>query len=73
MYELIVSNYRVKVFLCKDGFWRHDTIFIYNDSKCISQKEIDSIKEYLYEEGFIKDRRTKYFVAEKGSDGPDIK
>jgi hypothetical protein len=73
MYELIVSNYRVKVFLCEDGFWGHDSVFIYNDSKCIAQKEIDSIKEYLYVEGFIKDRRTKYFVAEKDSDGPDIK
>ena len=68
MYELRVNKYKTKVFLCDDGNWRHDTVFIYNDSKCIAEKEIETIIEYLFNEGFIKDRRTKYYIAEKNSD-----
>ena len=55
MYELQVNKYQTKVFLCDDGNWRHDTVFIYNDSKCIAEKEIETIIEYLFNEGFIKD------------------
>ena len=68
MYELRVNKYKTKVFLCDDGNWRHDTIFIYNDSKCIGEKEIETIIEYLFNEGFIKDRRTKYYISERNSD-----
>jgi hypothetical protein len=63
-----ILGYKIKVCLCKDGFWKHDTVFIYNQSKCIAEKEINCIMEYLYSEGFIRDRRTKYYVAEKDSD-----
>ena len=68
MYELQVNKNKNKLFLCDDGNWRHDTVFIYNDSKCIAEKEIETIIEYLFNEGFIKDRRTKYYIAEKNSD-----
>ena len=68
MYELNVNKHKTKVFLCDDGNWRHDTIFIYNDSKCIAEKEIETIIEYLFNEGFIKDRRTKYYISERNSD-----
>lgn len=68
MSEIWILGYRVETHLCRDGFWKHDTIFIYNESKCISEAEIITIIDYLYEEGFIKDRRTKYFIAEKDSD-----
>ena len=67
-YELRIADYRVKVFLCNDGNWRHDTVFIYNDTKVIAQKEIRAIIQYLYEEGFVKDKRTKYYIAERDSD-----
>lgn len=68
MYELCVNKYKIKVYLCNDDNWRHDTVFIYNDSKCIAEKEIGTIVEYLFNEGFIKDRRTKYYISEKDSD-----
>ena len=32
--------------------------FIYNNTKCIAEKEIETIIEYLFNEAFIKDRRT---------------
>jgi hypothetical protein len=68
MFELSVNKYKTKVYLCDDGNWRHDSVFIYNNSKCIAEKEIDSIIEYLFNEAFIKDRRTTYYIAERNSD-----
>ena len=65
VHELNIGEYPVQVHLCRDGYWKHDTIFIWNTSKCISEKEAKSIIQYLYDEGFISDRRTKWFIAEK--------
>jgi hypothetical protein len=67
--ELVLGEYPIKVFLCEDGFWKHDTIFIYNNSKCVSEREVNHIKDYLFSEGFIRDRRTKYYIAEKDKEG----
>ena len=69
-----MGEYPVEVFLCDDGYWKNDTVFIWNQTKCISKKEILNIIQFLYDEGFIKDRRTKYFVSEKEyGDENDIK
>tara|TARA_Y100000310_G_C20068275_1_gene528142 strand:- start:118 stop:348 length:231 start_codon:yes stop_codon:yes gene_type:complete len=68
---LVILNQNVEVCLCEDGFWKHDTVFIYNDSKCIAEREIKTIMQYLYDEGFIRDRRTKYFIAEKKGENGD--
>ncbi len=68
MFELWINKYRIKIFLCNDGNWRHDSIFIYNNTKCIAEKEIEAIIEYLFNEAFIKDRRTQYHIAERNSD-----
>jgi len=68
MFELWINKYRIKIFLCNDGNWRHDSVFIYNNTKCIAEKEIEIIIEYLFNEGFIKDRRTQYHIAERNSD-----
>jgi hypothetical protein len=65
MQSLHINGYKIKVCLCNDGYWKHDTVFIYNNSKCIAEKEIYFIMDYLFDEGFIRDRRTKYYVAEK--------
>ena len=64
-YTLNFQGNLVKVFPCKDGNWRHDTIFIYNtDNKSIKDAKINKIIQYLYDEGYIKDRRTKYEIFE---------
>ena len=36
--------------------WRKDRIYIHNPR--LNEKEVSSIIEYLYNEGFIEDRRT---------------
>jgi hypothetical protein len=54
----------------ENRFWQEDKIDIFNppqnDSKNpLEQKEINIIIEYLYHEGFILDRRTKYKIIEE--------
>jgi len=61
MTALKIGRFPVELHLCSDGFWKHDSVFIY--AKCISGKEIANIMDYLYEEAFIQDRRTKFFIA----------
>tara|TARA_R110002110_G_scaffold292771_3_gene506775 strand:+ start:859 stop:1068 length:210 start_codon:yes stop_codon:yes gene_type:complete len=63
--ELMLGEYLVKVFLCEDEFWKHDSIFIYNNSKCVSEREINCMIDYLFSEGFIRDRRTKFYISER--------
>ena len=70
-HELKIGEYPVQVHLCNDGYWKHDTIFIWNTSKCVSEKEIKVIIQYLYDEGFIKDRRTKFYIAERDGENGD--
>ena len=54
MYELQVNKYQTKVFLCDDGNWRHDTVFIYNHSKCIAEKEIETIIDHPLTDAHIE-------------------
>ena len=43
MQILSLNGYKIKVCLCEDGYWKHDTVFIYNNSKCIAEKEIQLV------------------------------
>lgn len=54
----------VEIHPCNDGDWRHDTVFLYNVNKIITKAEIYTIMQYLYDEGYIQDRRTKYMIAD---------
>ena len=63
-YQMMLQGIPVKVFLCRDGDWRHDTVFLYNTQKVITKVEIRAIIQYLYDEGYIKDRRTRYMIAD---------
>jgi len=60
--RLEILGTHVEVHLCNDGDWKHDTIFIRNKN-IISKREIRTIIQYLYDEGYIKDRRTKYYLS----------
>ena len=42
--------------------WENNGVFICDPNKNIKEPEIINIIEYLYEEGFIDDRRTPYEV-----------
>jgi hypothetical protein len=43
----------------KDDFWGNDTVYIYDGLNDATEDEITAIKNYLYDEGFTQDRRTK--------------
>ena len=43
----------------KDDFWENDTIYIYDGLSDATEEEITAITNYLYDEGFIQDRKTR--------------
>ena len=43
----------------EENFWGNHKIYIYDCLSDLADKERDSIINYLYEEGFIDDRRTR--------------
>ena len=59
MFELWVNKYKIKVFVCNDGNWRHDNIFIYNNTKCIAEKEIETKMIALRSQGAVKPLKLK--------------
>ena len=63
-YHLTINEIPIKVFLFRDGDWRHDSVFLYNKKKVVTKIEIHTILQYLYDEGYIKDRRTRYMIAD---------
>ena len=63
-YSLTYQGIPVEVFLCRDEYWKHDTVFLYNTKKVITKAELWAIMQYLYDEGYIKDRRTRYMIAD---------
>jgi hypothetical protein len=62
MTRLQINDAEVEVFRCNDGYWKHDSVFIY--SRIISNTQVNQIMEYLYTEAFIQDRRTRYFITQ---------
>jgi len=50
-----------------ENFWKDKKIYIYDCLSDLSEKERDSIINYLYEEGFVDDRRIEFEVI-RGED-----
>jgi len=62
--NLIVQNYAIEI---KTGeHWTQDKIYIYDCTEELSEEEADVIVDYLYQEGFIKDRRTERKIVRGG-------
>ena len=68
MQSLHINGYKIKVFLCDDGFWKHDTVFIYNNSKCIAEKEIHVIMDYLSMKGLSETEEPNTMWQRKKND-----
>tara|TARA_Y100000310_G_C20684877_1_gene818341 strand:- start:1634 stop:1864 length:231 start_codon:yes stop_codon:yes gene_type:complete len=51
----------------QEGFWGNKKVYIYDCLSDLADAEKDIIINYLYEEGFIDDRRTKCEVI-RGED-----
>ena len=67
MEALYIKNFSIKVLYDVDpsiskGYWENDKILIFDPYKKIKEADIVYIIQYLYEEGFIQDRRTSYEI-----------
>ena len=58
--DLIINNISVLLNTDEDGVWVDDFLIILK--KDSTEEEIANIINYLYEEGFIWDRRIKYEI-----------
>ena len=66
MEKLTVGTVPVEVHICEGGDWTNDCVCIWNSHPGgIDSGRIDIIMQYLYDEGFIQDRRTRYDVLDK--------
>ena len=58
--DLVINNISVLLNTDESGAWMEDSLIILK--KDSTEEEIINIINYLYEEGFIWDRRIKYEV-----------
>ena len=58
--DLVINNISVLLNTDESGAWMEDSLIILN--KDSTEEEIANIINYLYEEGFIWDRRIKYEI-----------
>jgi len=58
--DLVINNISVLLNTDEDGVWVDDFLIILK--KDSTEEEIANIINYLYEEGFICDRRIKYEI-----------
>ena len=66
-YVLKIHETSVKISRHDSGRWTDDKVLIYEKNITITETLVSSIIQYLYDEGYIVDRRTKYeIVKEKG-------
>ena len=47
------------------GFWQHDKVIIYDPDNTVDEGDVREILQYLFDEGFIKDRRTPCEIQAK--------
>ena len=64
--RLAINGVVVEIHYDKTGNWKKDKVYIYDCTEELLDEESDSMIEYLYEEGFIMDRRTEKTVVRGG-------
>jgi len=56
--ELFLIGLYIEIKTSEDEDWQKDVVYIYDCLSNLSDKERDSVIDYLYNEGFIQDRKT---------------
>ena len=67
---ILVNNLFVEVYqkpVGTQGYWKSKAIRIYDPLETVSEEQERLVVQYLYDEGFIEDRRTDLEVV-KGKD-----
>ena len=62
-YSLILNGLLVEVYLSPEEDWRFDDVLIWDMMGDLIIREETLIMQYLFDEGFIKDRRTQCHVT----------
>jgi len=63
-YKVTVNGLLVEVYISKSGDWGQDSVLIWDVFSDVSDNEKEIIMQYLFDEGFISDRRTKCQISE---------
>jgi|TARA_Y100000310_G_C20388273_1_gene671510 hypothetical protein len=61
--KLILSGLAVEIHYDKTGDWRKDRVYIYDCKEDLSDAEANKMVGYLYDEGFIMDRRVEMTIV----------
>ena len=64
--KLIINGVSLEIHYDKTGYWKNDKIYIYDCVEGLREEESDLIIDYLYEEGFIMDRRVQSTIVRGG-------
>tara|TARA_Y100000004_G_scaffold185816_1_gene236551 strand:- start:464 stop:667 length:204 start_codon:yes stop_codon:yes gene_type:complete len=63
-YKVTLNGLLVEVYISKSGDWGQDSVLIWDVFSDVSNNEKEIIMQYLFDEGFISDRRTKCQISE---------
>ena len=61
--KLILNGLAVEIYYDALGDWRKDLVYIYDCKEDLSDAEAEKIIGYLYDEGFIMDRRIEFVIV----------
>jgi len=64
--KLVINNQVVEIHYDKTGNWRKDKVYIWDCTEILLDTEANHIIDYLYEEGFIMDRRLELVIVRGG-------
>ncbi len=60
---VFLNGLPIEIKKSKSGFWKNDLVIIHDPlGGQIAEHEVLVLMQYLYEEGFIEDRKTPYQI-----------
>ena len=61
--KIILNGLQVEIFFDKTGDWKKDKVYIYDCKEALTDEEAIRMICYLYDEGFIMDRRIEFVIV----------
>ena len=70
---LLVDGIAITVYCDKTGNWKKDQIEIYDPMDNLTNLRIASLINYIYEEGYIVDRRARVNIVDREGSAREFK
>ena len=70
---LLVDGYPIVVRYGEKGCWKHDLVEIYDALDDLNNPHIASLVNYIYEEGYIVDRRIQINIIDEEGNTREFK